>query len=265
MSSLQPFHLSKNPIALVLCQVRFSRIMGMESSYLPDIQARLRGIGFKVNASREIAQVVMTPQGPQTQATKVYEFQNLGRTESVVVAPDFVTYQATRYVRFQDFLDRFLPVLDQISTVTNGLTVERIGLRYVDVVIPKANESWQHYVQPGLRGIAPSGFKAGEGEQVHQIVAETVAGGTMIIRVLSNSKGIPLPHDVATSKLSLNIQGEIVPNMAIAVVDIDHFCCMEPNDYNTAYITERLWELKRVILDVWKDKIVTKEALEAWA
>lgn len=264
MSSLTPFRLSKNPIALVLCQVRFSAIMGMESSYLPDIQARLRGIGFKVNASGQVAEVLMTPQGPQARANKHYEFQNIERTESVVVAPDFVTYQATRYVCFKDFLDRFLQVVGQVSAVTDGLTIERIGLRYIDLVIPKVNESWQQYVQPGLRGIASTSFKSEAGEQVHQIVTETKVGGTIVIRVLSNPNGIPLPPDVATTKLALNVQGTLVPGRGAAVVDIDHFYTTQPNEYDVVAIGKHLWDLKHVILEVWKDQVVTKEALEAW-
>lgn len=265
MSSPKNLRLSKNPIALVLCQIRFSGIMGMESQYLPGIQARLRSIGFKVNASGQVAQFLMTPQGPQTQAAKHYEFQNLERTESVVVAPDFVTYQATRYTCFKDFLDRLLQVVDEVSAVTNGLTVERIGLRYLDVVIPKPDESWQRYVQPGLRGIASPAFKAQVDEQIHQVVTETKVGGAMIIRVLSNSKGIPLPPDFATTKLALNVQGTVIDGQGAAVIDVDHFCIMPPTDYDTVAIGKRLWDLKHVILDVWKDQIVTKEALETWA
>jgi len=264
MSSPEPFRLSKNPIALVLCQIRFSGIMGMESSYLPDIQAHLRAIGFKVNASGQVGQVLMTPQGPQALAVKHYEFQNVERTESVVVAPDFITYQATKYVCFKDFLDRLLQIADQVSTVTNGLTVERLGLRYINVVTPKPGEVWQWYVQPGLRGITSPAFRTQVDEQLHQVATETTVGGTMIIRVLSNSKGVPLPPDLVGSKLALNIQGTVIDGIGAAVIDVDHFCTMQSTDYDTIAIGKRLWELKHVILDVWKDQIVTHEALAAW-
>ena len=265
MTSPETFRLSQNPIALVMCQIRFSGIMAMETTYLPDIQARLRGIGFKVNATTQVAQVLMTPQGPHAQAAKHYEFQNLDRTESVVVCPEFVTYQATKYVCFKDFLQRLIEVVEQVSSVTNGLTVERLGLRYIDVIIPKASETWQRYVQPGMRGVTSPAFKNQADEQVHQVVAETIIGGTMIIRILSNAKGVPLPPDMAGTKLALNIQGTVIAGLGAATIDVDHFCTMSPTEYDSAAMGKRLWELKHVILDVWKNQIVTKEALETWA
>jgi uncharacterized protein (TIGR04255 family) len=265
MNTPQPFRLSKSPIALVLCQIRFSGIMGMESSYLPDIQARLRGIGFKVNASGQVAQVLMTPQGPHAQAANHFEFQNIERTESIVVGTDFATYQATRYVCFNDFLERLLRVINQISAVTNGLTIERLGLRYIDIVIPKTGETWQRYVQPGLRGITSPCFKTQVDEQIHQVVTETKVDGTMILRVLSNPKGIPLPPDLVATKLSLNIQGTVIEGIGAAVIDVDHFCTTSPMDFDATTIGKRLRDLKHVILDVWKDQIVTREALETWA
>jgi len=265
MSRPEPFRLSKNPIALVLCQIRFSGIMAMEATYLPEIQARLRSIGFKVNASGQIAQFLMTPQGPQTQTAKHYEFQNLERTESVVICQEFVTYQATKYVCFKDFLGRLLEVVEQVRAVTNGLTVERLGLRYIDAIVPKAGETWQLYVQPGLGGIASRAFKAPSEEQVHQILAETAVGGTMVIRVLSNTKGVPLPPDIATTKLALNITGTVIPGLGAATIDVDHFYNMPPTEYDSVAIGKQLWDLKQVILDVWKNQIVTKEAMEIWA
>ena len=265
MNSPEPFRLSKNPIALVLCQIRFSGIMAMETTYLPDIQARLRNIGFKVNASGQVSQILMTHQGPQAQATKHYEFQNLERTESVVIGPEFVTYQATRYVCFQDFLGRLMEVIEQVRAVTNGLTVERLGLRYIDAIVPRAGETWQRYVQPGLGGITSHAFKAQSEEQVHQIIAETAVGGTIIFRVLSNTKGIPMPPDMTTTKLALNINGTVIPGLGAATIDVDHFCATPPTEYDSVVIGKQLWDLKHVILDVWKNQIVSKEALEIWA
>jgi uncharacterized protein (TIGR04255 family) len=267
MSSTETFRLTKNPIALVLCQIRFSGIMAMETTYLPDIQARLRGIGFKVNASNPVPQIqfMMTPQGPQPQATKHYEFQNLERTESVVICPDFVTYQATKYVCFPDFLARLMEVIDQVRAVTNGLTVERLGLRYIDAIVPRAGETWHRYVQPGLCGIASNAFKAQSEEQVHQIIAETAIGGTMIIRVLSNTKGIPMPPDMTATKLALSINGTVIPGLGAATIDVDHFCAMQPTEYDSAVVGQQLWDLKHIILDIWKNQIVSKEALEIWS
>ncbi len=265
MPGSPPIQLSKNPIALVLCQIRFSSILGMESTYLPNIQALLRVLGFKVNASGQIAQVLLTPQGPQAQVSPHHEFQNLDRTESVVVAPDFVTYQATRYVRFQDFLSRFITIIDQVSTVTKGLTIERIGLRYLDAIVPKSGETWQLYVQPGLRGIMSPIFNAPVNEQLHQVITGTRMGGTMIVRILANPKGIPLPPDLAGTKLSLSVCGPVIDGLGAAVIDMDHFCIMSPTDYDPGAIEKRLWDLKHGILEVWKDQIVTKEALERWA
>jgi uncharacterized protein (TIGR04255 family) len=152
-----------------------------------------------------------------------------------------------------------------IFQADQAMTIERIGLRYIDLVIPKVDESWQQYVQPGLRGIASTSFKSEAGEQVHQIVTETKVGGTIVIRVLSNPNGIPLPPDVATTKLVLNVQGTVVPGRGAAVVDIDHFYTTQPAEYDIVAIGKHLWDLKHVILEVWKDQVVTKEALEAWS
>ena len=143
--------------------------------------------------------------------------------------------------------------------------MERLGLRYIDVIVPRASETWQRYVQPGLGGIVSSAFKTQTEEQVHQMVAETALGGNMIIRVLSNPKGVPLPPDMAATKMALTINGTVIEGLGAATIDVDHFSTMPPTEYDSVAIGKRLWDLKHVILDVWKNQIVTKEALEIWA
>lgn len=263
MSNATTVQLSKNPIALVLCQLRFSGIMGMDQTYLPEIQAKLRTLGFKVNASHPVAHITVTPAGPQQQILQHFEFQSVDRSESVVINQEFVTYQATKYTTFTAFITRFMAVVEEVSSVTKGLTIVKIGLRYIDAIIPLQGESWKKYVQAGFAGVALSLMAPILINHVHQIVAQFPDSATMIIRILADSKKLPLPPDLADTTLLLGNQRPVLDGGA-AMIDMDHFCDLNSIEFNSAEITKKLQSLKDTLLRVWEQQIVTPEALEIW-
>jgi uncharacterized protein (TIGR04255 family) len=264
MSSATTVRLSKNPIAIVLCQLRFSGIMGMDQTYLPEIQARLRTLGFKVNASHAVAQITMTPAGPQQQILQHYEFQSVDRSESVVINQEFVTYQATKYTTFAAFMARLMAVVTEVNSVTKGLTIVKIGLRYIDAITPPQGESWKKYVQAGFAGVALSSMSPVLIHHVHQVVAQFPDGAAMIIRILANSKELPLPPDLAGTKLLLGNQRPVLDGVGAATIDMDHFCELNSIEFDPAEISKKLQSLKDTIQRVWEQQVVTPEALEIW-
>jgi len=264
MSSATTVHLSKNPIAMVLCQLRFSGIMGMDQTYLPEIQAKLRTLGFKNNVTRAVAHIAMTPAGPQQQILPHYEFQSVDRSESVVINQEFVTYQATKYTTFTAFITRLMAVVEEVSIVTKGLTILKIGLRYIDAIIPLQDESWNKYVQAGFAGVALTSMSPVSIHHVHQVVAQFPDGAVMIIRILANSKELPLPPDLAMTKLLLGNQRPVLDGVGAATIDMDHFCDLNSVEFDSAEITKKLKSLKDTIQRVWEQQVVTPEALGIW-
>ena len=118
-------------------------------------------------------------------------------------------------------------------------------------------------MQAGFAGVALSSMAPILINHVHQIVAQFPDSATMIIRILADSKKLPLPPDLADTTLLLGNQRPVLDGGA-AMIDMDHFCDLNSIEFNSAEITKKLQSLKDTLLRVWEQQIVTPEALEIW-
>jgi len=69
----------------------------------------------------------------QTPSTDFWRFTDLDEEWAVGIAPDFVSLEANSYTRFEDFLERFVPLLDTLLTL--GVSIrERLGFRFLNEI-----------------------------------------------------------------------------------------------------------------------------------
>jgi uncharacterized protein (TIGR04255 family) len=264
MSRKRPLKkLSNSPLVLVLCQVRFSPLMAMEQQYIPAIQDRLRRAGYKINASAQIQKVAVTNQGPIKVIQPHWEFQEKNRMSSVVVNPGFVVLQTTKYDTFDDFLPRLVEAIDITDDVVSGIIVQRIGLRYINLIRPKADENWQEYLKRELHGIKKPPFRSDTVEQTHQTSGET-ENGKLILRLWQNRSGVALPPDLAVHQLAVPPHAQNLGNELATIVDIDHYKEGLSEDYSGELLTKICWSLQNDIKELFEESIATPKALEAW-
>lgn len=260
--------LSKQPLALVLAQVRFSRVRQMDH-YIPQIQEEFRRSSFPIERSGKVQQVTFGLQGPPVQTAEQdrWEYRTKDERWSVLVLEDSLVLQTTDYGRFEDFAEHFRRALSIVLETTEhdrlGV-VERIGLRYVDVIQPQSGEDFRQYVRPGLHGLRDEVFQAGTHRTHIESTGQTTVGdvaGTLVVRVAQNDVGMSLPPDLfeaAPRHEPRAAQGEL-----LTLVDMDHFI-VGTFDPTAQRIIEKAYIMHDHIIETFHEHVVSEHAIEAW-
>lgn len=253
--------LSKAPLVLVLAQVRFSPLMAM-GDYISKIQDALRRSGYPINNTTQVQEISFGVQAaPKSSVTWRWEFLSKERTYSVVVNQGFVVVQTSAYTDFDEFHERVVQAAEIISNVVGGLLVTRVGLRYVDLIRPREQDTWDQYVQAGLRGFTGKHY-VDPPLQLHQVSGAT-AVGQMHVRLIQNRNGAFLPPDLETDTLAFKIQPEIKHGELLTILDMDHFTEVSV-DFDRTLVRQRLWQLKNVAHKTFMEELVTPHALKVW-
>ena len=261
--------LSQQPLVLVLGQVRFSPVRQM-SDYIPAIQEEFRRRGFPIEQAGKVQQMIFGPAGGvpvQVVEQQRWEYRTRDETWSVLVMEDSVTLQTTSYGKFEAFAEKLLHAVGTVLVTTENDqlgVVQRVGLRYVDVVQPKEGEDFRFYLRSGFHGVADAVFKEGTHRLHVQSTGKTAVGeveGTMIVRVVQNDQGFLLPPDLlggAPKHAPRAATGEL-----ITLVDMDHY--IEGNfDPDTDWVVGMAYSMHDDLIETFHEHVVTADAIEAW-
>ena len=261
--------LSAQPLVLVLCQVRFSPVRQMER-YIPAIQDTFRRTGFPIERAGKVHQVTFGPGGSapvQTVEQQRWEYRNRDETWSVLVTEDNVVLQTTAYTRFEEFAERLLLAVNTVLSESehDGFgVVQRVGLRYIDVVRPSAGNGFRFYLRPGLHGVPDEVFKPGRHLLHVESRGETMIGrqpGTMVVRIVQNDQGHPLPPDLMAAAPKYSSRAE--PGELVTLIDMDHY--VEGTfDPDSEWVVARAYEMHDHIVETFHDHVVTRDAIEVW-
>ncbi len=261
--------LRKQPLVLVLGQVRFSPVRQMDD-YIPSIQEEFRRHGFPLERAGKVQQLIFGPGGGvpvQIVEQPRWEYQTKDETSSILVTVDSVVLQSTAYEKFEDFAEKLLHAVRTVLAKTEhdqlGV-VQRVGLRYVDVVQPREKEDFRFYLRPGFHGVADDVFQAGTHRLHVESRGKTSVGdeaGTMVVRVVQNDQGFSLPPDLvgaAPKHTPRSKAGEL-----ITLIDMDHF--IEGNFAPDAeWVVARAYDLHDHLVETFHNHVVTEDAIEVW-
>jgi uncharacterized protein (TIGR04255 family) len=260
--TLPPLKLTDSPLVLVLCQVRFAPILAI-GDYFPRIQDRLRLRGYPLAKNTPVQESLLTPTGLTSHRRDRWQVANKASTQSVVVTENFLVLQTTAYSSFDAFVAELGLALETLATEVKQLLIQRIGLRYVDLVRDRGDETWTDFIQPGLHGIRSDAFADLTQSQLFQSVANT-STGTMIVRLFQNREGQVLPPDLAaTDDLQRRPTTALRPNELLTILDLDHFSEHE-QEYTPGWVEQQAWALHDGLDRVFRQSLVTPRALEVW-
>ena len=200
------------PVVYVIVQVRFSPVLSLKT-YIPQIQEYFRRNGFPAFESQfnfQLAFSVPPPAEPEpatpaipVERTLSYVFSNRDRSQSFVLEQNGLTFHVTDYLDFSWFLDLFLMQLERINEVISPDSSERIGLRYIDAVLPKSGSEVKEYLIPAVLGLSDQPV---EGSLQHTY-SETILlkGNTSTVsRVIVRNGQIAFPPDMAALPVLIN-------------------------------------------------------------
>jgi uncharacterized protein (TIGR04255 family) len=246
----------------VVAQVRFSAVESIPK-YIPALQDEFRKQfpRFTKGETRSIRISPVAP--PEISVAPRFEFQNKERTCGIVVQSDSVSVHVSRYSSFDLFCSTLQYALDTVhSAVTLGL-IDRIGLRYINMVRPAEEEDLAKYLHQGLLGLNDIDVGVSRSIRMSAYQGETEVG-TLRFRLEQRNDGGILPPDVEPSSLSHG-QPTTRPGEVLTLLDFDHFreFTGEPLDFSTEAVIQYLWRLHDNT-DLAFRAAVTKHALHVW-
>lgn len=258
------------PVYYALAQAHFNPVAAM-SKYVDQIQDRLRREGYPLFEPQQVTHLVVPGPGqaqqaePQITHTVSWLITRGDRTAGFILAPSAITYHTTHYDTHNEFIPELLRGLAAVHEVATLDHVSRLGLRYLDAVLPRAGESVEQYLVGGLHGIE---FNATQRYRLTESVFGTDTGplvqtGTLVTRVHRMTAPLGFPPDMQPNGLMINPKFEVKEPRAHAVIDTDHFVeGRMPIDMDN--LGEQVLSLHATIKSVF-EATTTGHARDAWA
>lgn len=124
-----------NPLAEVVCQLRFPQLLELEQFLPVDFQKLIRRRFQNFDKRRNISIGIGddAPSGSVTQSF-VYDFSDHDQIFKLSLASTFLAISTNRYERWEKFIGELIPVLQALVDVYEIPYFQRIGLRYVNII-----------------------------------------------------------------------------------------------------------------------------------
>lgn len=148
--------LKNPPVYLTLAQVRFNPILKLVD-FLPGIQESFRHAGYPDFERQHLISIQVTMQDGRPTPTPVpqdrFQLGNVDKTHMFILDGQSLTLQSTNYGQFESFSECFLKGLNIVNDVVKLAFTERVGLRYLDRVMPRENETIEQYLVDQVHGL----------------------------------------------------------------------------------------------------------------
>ena len=211
--------------------------------------------------------VTMSPDGLRMNqhVASIWQFAAPDRSWAFFLSPQLFGLHTTAYVDHQDFVDKFRHGLSCFLGI-DGIGIaylDSVGIRYVDLVVPGANERLSHYLKDS---VLPSEFdelptlKLEEGVYVSRYTTDE---GELRFQVLRNPPTV-LPPELESPLTQQNGWKIARPDGEFAVVDIDYGSRFAPPArMDVEFVCDRVLVLRALSKSVFEN-IGTELAMGVW-
>lgn len=256
------------PVYFTVAQVQYNAVLNLET-YLPAIQDRMRARRFP-DYKREAFQRFVFPFGggdggqvttPSILPQSRFIFGDIEGLSGFVLENNTMSFQTTAYDTFEIFSKTLIDGLRILHEELQLDFTERVGLRYLDAVLPMANvESLSDYLAPEVLGLSQK-----LGGQLAHSVSETVtfnSAGQLVSRVIIQNGRVGLPPEMTVMAPKLNHRFT-QPEGLHAILDTDAFY-EQREGFDLSKLETRLSALHGEILKSF-EATVTPHAIKVWA
>lgn len=252
------------PVFYTLAQVQFNPIAQM-SDYVAPLQERLRRGGFPdFQAENQFELTIrrldeLQPDVHPQQHIR-WSFMNTQRTEGYLLLSNALVFHTTKYDTFTDFLQKTISGLKLVHEIVELAYIERIGLRYLDAIVPLDDDTLQQYLNPSLLG-----FSVNLQGRLNHSFTETVTvieNGSLVARAVITDGALALSPDLVTLQLELQSRFREI-NGRNAVLDTDYFV-VKRSGFDLKEIEDQLLKAHNIITNAF-NVAVTGYAKEKWA
>jgi uncharacterized protein (TIGR04255 family) len=258
------------PVYYVIAQVRHSPVLNL-GTYIAQIQDRMRKAGYPdyraakavvFNMLVQSTEGATQPMGPTAETIERHTFLSMDGTRGFIVEQGSFSFHTTEYDVFAAFSKDFFAGLAIVHECLELDFSERVGIRYLDAVVPTDGESeLEDYLTPGVLGLAgrlPSDVPiAMSMSETHIQMAEA----NLLARTLIQNGPLGFPMDLAG-------HGLVVPERFRSVIGvhavIDTDASQEGRQaFDLAQLRERL-DMLHIKIRMAFDASVSEHALKMW-
>ena len=260
------------PVYFAIAQVRHNPVLRM-SDYVSRIQESMRVAGypdfkrtvvlaFNLFPQASGGEAPSAPQGPTSQQVERFAFANADCTRGFIVENNALSLQATEYDTFETFAGEFFKGLAIIHDAVRLDYVERVGLRYLDAVVPIDGETGLlKYLKPEVLGLAHS---LRDDIGVNLSISEThfqASAGRVLARTIIQNGPLGFPMDLQPTGVNVAQRFAGIHGVhAILDTDASH---EERQPFNMDSLGARLTRLHDDVRVAF-DATVTPHALQVW-
>lgn len=256
--------LENAPLVHVLAQVVFSPVPKL-SEAIPDFQASMLDLDFPWVQQGTVQEITVIGEAPpKVESRPRWDFLSPDRSTGVLLTGNTLVLQTTRYTEAGPFRAQLEAVLLALYRAAAPRLVERLGLRYTDLVRLNANESFDQFVVPGMLGfpvaLVPN-LQSSLVGLVTQVIASTQVG-VLAVRSSLVPPGQPVPSDLLPSPLQF--PQEALSSSPALVLDFDHFAQFSrPFEFEPASIGDYMRQLRDASHAAFL-AVCTPFAIERW-
>ncbi|MCD9118358.1 TIGR04255 family protein [Pseudomonas bijieensis] len=257
--------LENAPVYYALAQVRFNPVALMPK-FADEIQDRLRKSGFPVfeivqSHQIEFGDLTKNPDlKPNVTQTPNWFFTSEDKFNGYVLGTDFFTFQTTNYNTHEEFFSSFCEGLTLLNEFVGLGAISRIGIRYLDAVVPTEGESINEYLHQNILGVdfgLP--WSGGSWESVFK-----TDEGMLVSKVYKTASAtLGFPFDLQPRSVVMHERFSFSEGKEHAVIDIDHYAEGSfPPDADTI---SKLLEKLHASVNKCFNAIATPLAFERWS
>lgn len=170
-------HLGADPLAKVVAQVRFARVLSVrEQSFVAPFQEAIRHAYPQFVKETQQLAAPGAGGGFQLAESVLWRFADAEENWQVTLAEDFVALDCDHYSYRTDFMDRLAETLHAVGDHVKPVLTNRVGVRYIDRLSqPDTFTRLSEFIRPELLGLANTPL--GAGSAVNELTqAEFVTG-----------------------------------------------------------------------------------------
>lgn len=256
--------LENAPVVYVLCQIRFSPVEKM-ADYVPAIQEALREHYPKFERE-QIGGVSLSPNAQPifVQNETRWRFETRDSSTGYILTTNQLITHTTKYVDSDDFRARIVSAFGTVHEIAKLGFIQRIGLRYIDLITATSDDKLEDYVDPALMGFCPRvpGLTPAVSQQLLRFNSRVGdAWGKLVGKFSRAQHRTDLPVDLLP--IPLEIRRRPPKSEESIFLDWDHFIDNVNLDPDPKLLDGIMRDLKAPIATIFKEAI-TEYAVRVW-
>lgn len=216
------------PLGYAVAEVAISPHYTLQH-HIPAVQQALRSVFPRTTEGFGLRLEMNAPNAaPQPQQEQFWQLTAADNSRGVQVGTRAFALHATEYTTYEAFSADLERMLRAVSGAEIGAFVERIGIRYIDYILPSEGHRPEEYVAESLRGIALP--RAGQAQNATWAGTYAVDSSFVNLRILAPAPpGMLFPPNFAAMALSkpsrmTQAEHDYVNVRPFGIVDTDCFC-----------------------------------------